>query len=124
MTFDEVVRFAHASSHALARAGTDNRARPLIELAYDDWRPFLEVASEYAATFMVGPPGKPAKFNVESISEVELYGCVIRPKANTIPPAVAFGAALSALPGLSKAAGCFTGIHVTALIGIDPRMKP
>lgn len=121
MTFDEVKRFAYTSSAALARAGTDNRARPLIELAYADWQDFLVQAEAYLA--LTSSPHW-TKINFESIAEVELYGCIIRPKADTIPPSVAFGAALSAMPALSKAAGCYTGISVIALTGIDPRMKP
>ena len=84
MTFDEVVRFAHASNHALARAGTDNRARPLIELAWDDWRPFLEQAAERMNFTLPGEQ----QIKLDDTREMQLYGCIIRPKADTIPAAL------------------------------------
>lgn len=114
------MRFAEASNHALARAGTDNRARPLIELAWEDWQAFVKDAEHYFRT--VGM--RSASIKLPEVGEAEMYGCIIRPKADTIPPSVAFGAALSAMPELSRKAGCYTGIHVTALTGIDPRRKP
>lgn len=120
MDFDAVSRFAHASNAALSQAGTDNRVKPLIEMAYADWQGFLEQAEAYLA--LTSSPHW-TKISLESIAEVQLYGCIIRPKPDTIPASVAFGAALSALPGLSKAAGCYTGVHVTALAGTDPRTK-
>lgn len=120
MDYHAVVRFAHASNRALAQAGTDNRARALIELAWPDWQAFLREAEQH---FMQsGDPNK-LPWRADHIGEVQLYGCIIRPKPDTIPASVAFGAALSAMPALSKAAGCYTGIHVTALDGVDPRTK-
>lgn len=119
MTFDEVVRFAHASNHALASAGTDNRVKALIELAWEDWRTFLiAVQREFERSSLTDE-----KVRLDQVGEVQLYGCIIRPKGDTIPASVAFGAALTALPKLSKAAGCYTGVTVVAANG-DPRALP
>lgn len=121
MNYDEVVRFAHASSRALGMAGTDNRATALIELAWADWKPFLQEAEQHFVTY--GDP-RALPWPEDHTGELTLYGCIIRPKADTVPASVAFGAALTAMPRLSKAAGCYTGIHVTALTGNDPRLEP
>lgn len=72
MTYDDIVRFVLASNRALAIAGTDNRAVPLIEIAPADWPPLLARCKESALV--------PTESTDMRVSEVRLYGAVIRPK--------------------------------------------
>lgn len=71
MNYDAVVRFVVASNRALMNAGTDNRVRPLLELAPPD---FMEFRASIE-------PGLVASTVTQTRDgEIEFMGAIIRAK--------------------------------------------
>ena len=69
MTHDEAVRFIVAANRALAKAGVDNRIRPLLELAPPDFADFIRALNPAWANYDRAHP-----------LDLEYMGCVVRVK--------------------------------------------